>query len=633
METKEGKDYDKLVDNVEKLMEEEDYARAASEAEKVVDEVEPAIPAVAKAALLQAMALMTNAMNEMAESGEKPPLELFGKVWNALELSHKLDPENNETTDEMAEVAALLKDLPPPDPPAEVASADVDVLVVGAGAAGVGTGLILTETFGLDRERVLLVERGEEVGETFRRWPEEMKFISPSFNQQGWTNTFDLNSISNGSSPAFSLHAEHPSGIEYAAYLAAIAKTRDLNIRKQTEVVSVKSIGTEELPLFSVDVRSSADENADVETLKARYIVWAAGEFQYPRSTSTTSASNDCADGEEKKCDDGPSEEKKGLPGAELCLHNSEVRSWARVPGDEFIVIGGYESGVDATVHLSRAGKSCRVLASTPTWSIKTIDPSDELAPFTAGRLREVLAPGFKTPPKLYAPLRVESVAKAANGGFDVTAKWLKGEDSPHAPLRELVQNAPEESVGEEGTTLVLNTPNPPILCTGFEGSVAARASHLFEFAPEDDVHEHDHDDHDHDEEGVDTEMGDDQEKGEGDDENMEEKEDGEDEGDDDEEMVHEGGQKKGCLAGAPLLTENDESTIVPGVFLVGPTVSHGSHSFCFVYKFRQRFAIVANAICEGLGRDTKLAVKECRKANMFLDDLSCCEDTCGDVC
>ena len=113
----------------------------------------------------------------------------------------------------------------------------------------------------------------------------------------------------------------------------------------------------------------------------------------------------------------------------------------------------------------------------------------------------------------------------------------------------------------------------------------------------------------------------------------MGDEEGGEDEDYEDGGVEHEGGEKKGCLAGAPLLTKNDESTIVPGVFLVGPTVSHGKHSFCFVYKFRQRFAIVANAICEGLGMDTKMAIAECRKANMYLDDLSCCEDTCGDVC
>ena len=73
--------------------------------------------------------------------------------------------------------------------------------------------------------------------------------------------------------------------------------------------------------------------------------------------------------------------------------------------------------------------------------------------------------------------------------------------------------------------------------------------------------------------------------------------------------------------------------TQVPGAFLVGPTVSHGKLSFCFIYKFRQRFGVVANAICRGLGRDTTAAVAEARRSNMFLDDLSCCEGACGDVC
>ena len=71
----------------------------------------------------------------------------------------------------------------------------------------------------------------------------------------------------------------------------------------------------------------------------------------------------------------------------------------------------------------------------------------------------------------------------------------------------------------------------------------------------------------------------------------------------------------------------------VPGVFLVGPTVSHGELSFCFIYKFRQRFGIVSDAICRGLGKDTTAAVEEARSTNMFLDDLTCCEGACGDVC
>ena len=88
---------------------------------------------------------------------------------------------------------------PPPAMPtgdsAAGAEPQLDVIIVGAGAAGVGCALMLTKTFGLDASRVLLIERGETVGDSFRRWPAEMRFISPSFNQQGWTSSFDLNSV------------------------------------------------------------------------------------------------------------------------------------------------------------------------------------------------------------------------------------------------------------------------------------------------------------------------------------------------------------------------------------------------------------------------------------------------------
>ena len=132
------------------------------------------------------------------------------------------------------------------------------------------------------------------------------------------------------------------------------------------------------------------------------------------------------------------------------------------------------------------------------------------------------------------------------------------------------------EPPGAPGDELVVHTAHPPILATGFEGSVAAAARDLFDLADED------------------------------------------------------GG---GCLAGAPRLTPEDESTKVPGVFLVGPSVVQGDLSFCFVYKFRQRFGIVADAICRGLGRETKTAVAGLRQANMYMADLSCCENTCGEVC
>ena len=60
------------------------------------------------------------------------------------------------------------------------------------------------------------------------------------------------------------------------------------------------------------------------------------------------------------------------------------------------------------------------------------------------------------------------------------------------------------------------------------------------------------------------------------------------------------------------------------GVAHCGPTLLHT----CL--RFRQRFGIVADKICRGLGRDTAAAVAECRKTNMYLDDLSCCVGSCG---
>ena len=77
---------------------------------------------------------------------------------------------------------------------------------------------------------------------------------------------------------------------------------------------------------------------------------------------------------------------------------------------------------------------------------------------------------------------------------------------------------------------------------------------------------------------------------------------------------------------GVPLLTQQDESTAMPGLFLVGPEVSHQGHLFCFIYKFRQRFAVVARAIAARMGADTEV-LEVYRENNMFLDDLTCCDD------
>ena len=241
-----------------------------------------------------------------------------------------------------------------------------------------------------------------------------------------------------------------------------------------------------------------------------------------------------------------------------------------------------YESGADAAINLAKAGKQATVLASTASWNVQNADPSTELAPYTAERLRQVTAAGFSPRPKLLAPLRVRRVEKAPGGGFNVIATWKATEsfDRSAWKLRQPADATADTASPPcaEGSEMVVHTSQPPVLCTGFEGSVASSARHLFNLADESD-------------------------------------------------------EAKGCLAGAPLLTDVDESTKVPGVFLVGPSVRHGTLSFCFIYKFRQRFGVVANAICSGLGRDASSAVEECRKMNMYLDDFKCCESKCGEAC
>jgi hypothetical protein len=80
---------------------------------------------------------------------------------------------------------------------------------------------------------------------------------------------------------------------------------------------------------------------------------------------------------------------------------------------------------------------------------------------------------------------------------------------------------------------------------------------------------------------------------------------------------------------GYPLLNEHDESTLTPRLHLVGPSVRHDDLIFCFIYKYRQRFAVVAKAIADRLGLETAEFEKTYRRWGMFLDDFECCGEQC----
>ncbi|MEM9364854.1 MAG: NAD(P)/FAD-dependent oxidoreductase [Planctomycetota bacterium] len=366
---------------------------------------------------------------------------------------------------------------------------EYDVVVIGAGAAGIGVSVTLRHA-GIDNFVVL--DRGT-VGASFTAWPAETRFITPSFPTNS-IGMLDLNSIAIGVSPAFSLEVEHPTGEEYAAHLKGVAKFFEIPVQEQTDVLRVSKVGED----FRVDTRD--------ETLRAKHVIWAAGEFQYPRLNA--------------------------FKGSEHCRHTATVPSYADLEGDEFVIIGGYESGVDAAYHLSYRDIPVRLFDSGCPWKDESSDPSVALSTYSLERTREAW---FEEHVELFPHTPIASVSKVDEGYevYAVDGRWFR-------------------------------TPTQPLLAGGFEGSVKL-VSDLFE-----------------------------------------QREDG-----------------------FPLLNEHDESTVARGLFLCGPAVRHDNHVFCFIYKYRQRFAVVAKAIATSLGLPAE-ELEHYRKWGMYLDDLSCCGEECA---
>ncbi|MGT2911187.1 NAD(P)/FAD-dependent oxidoreductase [Streptococcus cameli] len=81
---------------------------------------------------------------------------------------------------------------------------------------------------------------------------------------------------------------------------------------------------------------------------------------------------------------------------------------------------------------------------------------------------------------------------------------------------------------------------------------------------------------------------------------------------------------------GIPQVTEDDESTTADNVFLIGPSVRQKEVIFCYIYKFRQRFAPIIAHIAERENWELDPEELDFFKQNqMYLDDLSCCAVSC----
>ena len=198
----------------------------------------------------------------------------------------------------------------------------------------------------------MLVVDSRQIGASFLQWPKQMSLLTPSFHSNSFGFT-DLNAIDPETSPADFLRTQHPTGEQYAKYLQAVAGYHELDVRCGVEVSAVCKKDEK----FIVTTNQS-DIFADI-------VIWAAGQFFYPKDSV--------------------------FPGANLALHSSKVDDWSDLQGDEFVVIGGYESGVDAALNLVNLGKSVCLYARGEPWTSDHPDPSRSLSPRTLDRLREIL--------------------------------------------------------------------------------------------------------------------------------------------------------------------------------------------------------------------------------------------------
>lgn len=364
----------------------------------------------------------------------------------------------------------------------------IDVAVIGAGAAGIGIGSIL-KRLGID---FTIIEK-DSVGSSFKKWPKETKFISPSFTGNFFKMP-DLNAITPDSSPAFSLETEHPTGKQYATYLKGVSDHYELPVNTGINVTSIKK----EDDAYNIITNK--------EIIKSKIVIWAAGEYQYPK--------------------------KNSFKGEKHTTHSSKITSFKNLPEDTYLIIGGYESGFDAAIQLSKAGKKAILLDSKEELQKITSDSSYSLSPYTRDQYKK-----HYENIKYYTNANVTKVTKEKN-----TYKvYIKNESEP------------------------FKISSKPINATGFASSLSLVKEH-FHFKPD------------------------------------------------------------------IILNDFDESTKNKNFYLTGPQVKHNNSIFCFIYKFRQRFAIIAKHIAKKLNVKQELideVTNHYKEQNFYLEDLSCCENEC----
>ncbi|MCH2155325.1 MAG: NAD(P)-binding domain-containing protein [Opitutales bacterium] len=362
---------------------------------------------------------------------------------------------------------------------------EIDAIIVGAGPAGIGSALALRRA-GVKGSLVL---EANEVGSSFLKWPEQMRLITPSFHGNPFFQT-DLNAVTPDSSPADFTLKEHLSGNEYARYLKATVRHFSVNVREGEKVQSISREGG----CYAV--------HTPKVRYKAKNVIWAGGEFSHPQVGS--------------------------FSGAEHCVHSSMFRSWKDFQGDDALIIGGYESGIDAACNLLDLGKRVVVISSGEPWKVDHPDPSESLSPYTRERFMNAL----KAHTGRIALVGNSTVSQVSQLSGRYVVETDKGE--------------------------VFDTDARPIAAIGFHSA------------------------------------------------------------------LHPVKDLWGWNGSLPKFTEDDQSTLSPGMYYSGPSLIQRKSKFCFIYKFRARFGVVARSVARRLGLPEPDLQDDIRRG-FLVDDLECC--------
>jgi len=508
-----------------------------------------------------------------------------------------------------------------------------EVVIIGAGAAGIGIAIALIAG-GMKRSNLLILER-HSVAYSFESWSPHTRFISPSFHSNPF-GPIDLNSVDPFSSVSSTLQSinhvfnhgdsnnerttdsgheshddyfyneEHINGDMYAKYLKLNASKWKIPIQENKNVTHVKKIPPSKNwkhSAFEIETETTngIKRKKEKNLIYTRFVIWCGGEFSYPMIPSNQKG--------EKSNNSTSFQASSFLHYSSLNFGKNSWRDFAQKVTERekmegrisIVIIGAFEAGVDT---------ACALISLSTNVSVILVDSAKDVLGWTAkdGLNNETL--NKETQSKHYNPdpsvslsnlslHRLQEAKKTGRLRF-IQDSTCTGTSifANNGYIAEIITNSTGEKKTVKGSL-------PIILCTGFDpkqsilGELVDWKTNLdhYSFKQEKEI-----------------------------------------------QSTHEKEQQTSNVFDEfPLVSQEcDESLKCPGVFLCGPMlrhfvsrnrakVSHAGESclhnfipqkietqiqnkithensreineiiFCFIYKFRTRFALVASEILSRL--------------------------------